>query len=328
MTVAARVWRRKARVGTPKVAAESAGSREDIDVMSPTAPAPDPAGPARTARLRLAGAALLASAVVALSVASLPTERRPSPVRLGLLTAGFGDAGRYDVTAPVTNTEASSRQARVWWLLAVPGAGPEWGRRAYQSSVQSLLLGPGQTRMVRWSESAPVPPGTYLLSAWVHVDDFNGFVHSDRSADIVVRSEGSPLLRHSPPRFGTRITNVDVRASSGSGGKPVLEVGVDNPTAQARRGEVRVGVIPIVTEQVGPAWWRESPALIGAATSIEVAAHTSARVSMEVLAGVPPGRYAVVVLLESAGGELGPPLDEAVMSRSLILPGAERAPER
>ena len=289
--------------------------------------------------VHVAVAAAVAFAAVAYVTSLRPVPPSRTPVVVDAMSVGDRDGRRLEVTVTVVNKHHERKAARVWWLLAVPGRGPEWDRRAYRSSVRSLELAPGEKADLAWDQDAPVPPGLYAVSAWVHVEGANGFNHEDGhlgpaivvGADVdgqgVARVAAESLLRAGPPRFGVGIEQVvaPTEQPAETGGSPAATSGagpvtviVRNPTEQIHRTMVRWGVFP-VAEKVPSDWWRLSSAWWGAPVAVDLGPGESREVALGDVGVAEPGRYGLRVLLDTTAREAGGPLDDVAVASPLLL---------
>ena len=284
--------------------------------------------PARTA-VHVALAAVVAAAAVAYATVLRPSAPSRQPVLVEDLAVGDLDGRRLAVTVTVASEHRDRKIARVWWLLAVPGGGPEWDRRAYRSSVRSMELAPGEEASTSWDQEAEVPPGLYTVSAWVHVEGANGFNHEDGriGADVEIGPDPGPvrgesLLRAGPPRFGVGIERVDgphvLSGPPGSGSTMSGEasVVVRNPTDQTYRAILRWGVFPVV-ENVPMDWWRQPAAWWGPPQALDVPPGESRQVTLGDVGVAEPGRYGMRVLLDTAAREAGGALDDVAVPTPL-----------
>lgn len=275
------------------------------------------------ARLGVAIPALVALAAILPVIVSPRDGEKDPPLQLIDVAAVPTDEQGYEVSSRVFNERDGPRRGRVWWLLATPGEGPDWSRRVYRSSVTAVLVPARSSVPVHWNEQAPVPSGTYELSAWVHVEGANGFVHSDHQMIATVRSRAEPgsLLREGPPRFAVSIDRVTVERSAESSGSVSAEVVLRNPTSALQRTQVRAGVVP-AGEAVTADWWRRSPVAFGPTMAVSLPSQSSETVTVEGVPEVSRGRYAVVIVLEPEGGSSGDPLDEVAVASPIPLPGS------
>ncbi len=286
--------------------------------------------------MRVALAGLLAVAAVGYATLLRPDPPARQPVLVEDLSVRHLDGRRLAVTVNVLNEHQEAKTARVWWLLAVPGDGPEWDRRAYRSSVRSLELMAGDEADLVWEEDAQVPAGLYAVSAWVHVEGANGFTHEDghvgTDVDIGPDTDAPPgegLLRSGPPRFGVEVTSVvaptvlTAEPAAGQAGRTsaAATAVVTNPTGQTQRGLVRWGVFSIV-ENVPIDWWRHPAAWWGKPVSVDLAPGETKRIELGDLGVTEPGRYGVRVLLDTTAREAGGPLDDVAVPIPLDVPAA------
>ncbi len=283
------------------------------------------AGPRR--RFRLGGVAHVAfSAVLAVGAVAYATVLRPgapprTPVRVEEVTAAVVGSRQLAVTVTVRNTNPEAKTARVWWLLAVPGTGPEWDRRAYRSSARTVALDPGGTADLAWDEGAQVPGGLYAVSAWVHVEGANGFTHEDGRVATVVDvgapvdgEPGDALLRAGPPRFHVNVAQVTAPAAAGRPASVVLR----NATDHAQRGLVRWGVFPVV-ENVPSDWWRHPATWWGRSVAVDLEPGEMREVVLGVLAVGQTGRYGLRVVLDSTARDAGGPLDDVALPTPVVV---------
>lgn len=293
------------------------------------------ASPARCASVPRYRRHLFVTAVVSVLAASplIPTLASPSAPRspdrqLRLVNADVAtsDPSAFSVSATVANVGESRQRARVWWVLSAPGAGPEWDRRAYQSPVRVVVLEAGATAPLQWVERLLVPNGQYVFSAWVHTEGPAGFVHTDGFVGRAVRVESrhETILRHAPPRIGLGISTVEVRALGAQPGGLVeieADLTLDNRGSQLRRAYLRWRLVPIPVARDAPAdWWRRTAAFASHPRPVELPAGTSASSKLSERASLPPGVYAVEVLLESVAPDIQGPLDQVVLAAPLIVP--------
>ncbi|MEA2842886.1 MAG: hypothetical protein QOJ69_557 [Actinomycetota bacterium] len=294
---------------------------------TPAAPATSAGGRGSRASLHVVLAGLLAVAAVGYTTLLRPDPPVRQPVLVEDLSVAHLSGRRLAVTVTVLNEHREAKTARVWWLLAVPGNGPEWDRRAYRSSVRSLELMPGDEADLMWEEEAQVPEGLYAVSAWVHVEGANGFTHEDGhvGADIDVGPDtdappGESLLRSGPPRFGVEVTSVaaptvvPAKPTRPQAPRPsaAATAVVTNPTGQTQRGLVRWGVFSIV-ENVPIDWWRQPAAWWGEPKAVDLAPGETKEVALGDLGVTEPGRYGVRVMLDTTAREAGGPLDDVAV---------------
>ena len=268
-------------------------------------------------------------AVAAVAYATLLRPEPPSrkPVLVKALSVADRDGRRLAVSITVVNEHTEAKTARVWWLLAVPGRGPEWDRRAYRSSVRSLHLRPGEEMTVAWDEEAQVPPGLYSTSAWVHVEGANGFTHEDGHVgeDVEVgpavagEAGDGPMLRAGPPRFGVEVADVAAPAALPARSAEVSAV-VRNPSDQIQRTLLRWGVFPIV-ENVPSDWWRQPAVWWGEPKAVDLDPGQTAEVTLGDLGVTEPGRYGVRLILDTTAREAGGPLDDVALPTPLEVEG-------
>lgn len=249
-------------------------------------------------------------AIGALGQALLMPQAQAGPsVRIRGVSASMTPDG-IDVSVQVANPRHERATARVWWLLAPPGKGGEWDRRAYQSAVRPLVVEAGTSTDLEWKEPVLVPEGDYVLSAWAHVPGVGGFVHaSGKLAGAMVTVGKSALLRSSPPRFDMSIAGV---SSTGTADDPrVVDavVSLINTADSPRRGHVRLALGP-VTAPGDPAWWRAAPAWVSGEVTVEVAAGARSEVRVRGVATVPPGQYLARATLLDPVPDLDGPIDE------------------
>jgi uncharacterized cupredoxin-like copper-binding protein len=291
---------------------------------------------------RVALAGLLAVAAVAYATLLRPAPPSRQPVLVEDLSVGHLAGRRLAVTVTVVNEHPDVKAARVWWLLAVPGRGPEWDRRAYRSSVRSLELKPGEKEDLVWDEEAQVPAGLYALSAWVHVEGVNGFNHEDGHVgpDVDIEAAvagggadgpaGGSLLRSGPPRFGVEVAGVEAptvltapspKTPPSKASSPASVV-VHNPTEQTQRALVRWGVFSIV-ENVPSDWWRQPAAWWGKPEAVDLAPGETRTITLGDLDVTEPGRYGMRVVLDTTAREAGGPLDDVAVAVPLEVHAAK-----
>jgi hypothetical protein len=258
----------------------------------------------------VAGAALLQVLVV-----------RPAPatsvLQVRSVSATPSQDGSIDVAVQVTNPRSSPVTARIWWLLATPGPGGEWERRAYQSAVRALIVSPESSVNLNWTEAALVPKGDYVLSAWAHVPGPEGFVHaSGKVADSKVGIGSGALLRAGPPRFDMSITGVVANRDTSDSSHLDATVSLLNAADSPRRAHVQVALGPVAGAG-DPAWWRAAPAWTTDEVTVEIAAGSRAVVPVKGRAVVPPGQYIVRASLVDAAPNIEGPIDEVAVADSL-----------
>jgi hypothetical protein len=253
-------------------------------------------------------ALVAAIGAVAYATVLAPDPPAPHPVRVRAVTARPVDERLLDVTVAVANEHPDRKTARVWWLLSVPGRGPEWERRVYRSSVRPLTLARGERAELRWSEEAPVPSGTYVVSAWVHVEGPHGFTHEDGEVGGRVRVTSGPgdLLRTGPPRFGVAVIAVDTRAAAAT-------VVVQNSSTETQRARLRWAAFP-AEDTVGTDWWRTPAAVWGRSLPVDLAPGETREVRLDDLGTLPPGRYGLRFVLDSTAREAGGAFDDVAVA--------------
>ena len=294
---------------------------------------PEGAGPGGSPRARrgirlsvhLGLALALAVGAVAYATVLRPVPPARQPVLIEDLAVADLGGRRLDVTITVVNEHREPKTARVWWLLAVPGGGPEWDRRAYRSSVTSLELAPGQQAALPWHDDAQVPPGVYTISAWVHVEGDTGFIHEDGRLGDLVDIE---------PAAGTRARqpcSVPPRPDSASGStasprpcsraRPATASAVvHNPSDEVHRMLLRWGVFAVV-ENVPSDWWREPAVWWGTPLAVDLEPGETREVTLGDVGVTVPGRYGVRVLLDPTARETGGPFDDVAVATPLQVGG-------
>ena len=295
------------------------------------APPTPPEGRSSGIRLQVVAAGLLALAAVAYATFLRPAPPTRQPVLVEDLSVGHPGGRRLAVTVTVVNEHPDAKTARVWWLLAVPGDGPEWDRRAFRSSVRSLELQPGEKEDLVWDEDAQVPEGLYAMSAWVHVEGVNGFNHEDGHVgpDVDIGPDpdgtsGESLLRSGPPRFGVEVASVEaptvLPGNRAAGASKAATVVVSNPTGQTQRALLRWGVFSIV-ENVPSDWWRQPAAWWGEPKPVDLAPGETKEITLGDVGVAEPGRYGVHVLLDTTAREAGGPFDDVALPVPLDVAG-------
>ncbi len=276
-------------------------------------------------RFRARGHVALAAAVAGAALLQILVVR-PAPATSALqvrtVSATPSAGGSIDVSVQVTNPRSRPVTARIWWLLAPPGPGGEWDRRAYQSAVRPLVVGPDSSVDLKWTEAALLPQGEYVLSAWAHVPGPGGFVHaSGKVAASKVGISSSPLLRAGPPRFDMSITGVVTNRENADSSHVHASVSLLNAADSPRRAHVQLSLGTVVGAG-DPAWWRAAPAWTTDEVTVEVAAGARAVVPVEGRAVVPPGEYLVRATLVDAAPDIEGPIDEVAVADSLRAIGA------
>ena len=276
----------------------------DVIRTSPTMDGPRPNGrsPSRSVRRRAVPLAL----VVALGVVLLTLYRfapfgseTPTVLGVGAIEVA-DDGGSLHVTTSVTNPSRDSTVARVFWLLASPGDGPEWDRRAYQSGMQTLRLGGGETLPLAWSERPAVPPGSYQLSAWAHTPGRAGFGHAGTARGPVVTVDIRPdLFRARPVPEGMRVTSAAGNVEGWGPSTLAATIEVVNRSDRPQTADLRVSLVPLGDRPLD-SWWRTEDTVVVDQRPVALGPGQSTRVSVERRSALAPGDYLLRATLESS----------------------------
>jgi len=226
---------------------------------------------------------------------------RLAPLQLSGLTYRLAaDQSTVHVTLQVRNTEGSRQSGRVWWLLAAPGEGSPWSRRAYQSALSQVDLKAKKAVTLVWEEQVQLPLGSYELSAWSHVKQDTGFAHSDAelatSGSLHIRPRSPDVLRRGPSRGGVAILGGRVAVASKTPGVVQGEVRLENQTGQVQKGRLRWTLAPM-GDGVSADWWRLGPSLLTGEEDVNVPSRSSSLAPFKQSLRPPPGRYALRVTL-------------------------------
>jgi hypothetical protein len=197
------------------------------------------------------------------------------PLCIGAVSASV-DAGGHSilVSVSVTNVQSATRSGTVWWLLSPPGLEPAWQHDVYQSAVDPVVLRPGETANLQWTEDALIPDGFYALSAWAHVKDANGqFVHSDGKSVpalyIATSANSSSLLRHSAPANGVMIKAARPQTDEGACPSVHLTVTIQNTSDRSETTGFRWELTPIAGSL--PRWWEAPVVFSGGQKELTIA---------------------------------------------------------
>lgn len=284
--------------------------------------------PPRLRHSRLASVLLCATAVVVVATVVQAIALRASsgsvPLEVSSFTATANEERGVEASVTVTNNENHAAEGKVGWLLATPGKGPEWDRRAYQSSVRSVTVPAGESATVRWSEAALLPPGSYVASAWAHVPGPGGYVPSDSRVQGLLRFRATdgPLLRAAPPRFDVR--GVDLRASVSGGHPRRLDavVTVTNDADASRRVIVRVE-LSAVRNGGDPFWWRAPALWSSRPTPMQLEARQTSETKFAEPVAIPAGTYVVRAVVEDLTPDVDGPLDELALAAPVVTDGSQ-----
>ena len=258
--------------------------------------------------------------MIGYSVAPRTAPLRPG-LRLGPVeTAADSDGRNVEVAVKVLNPNPQARIGRVWWIIATPGVGGEWERRAYRSSVRTVDLEPGKEMSIRWREHLMVPTGRYVVSAWVHALGPEGFKHADGriGASLEVGPGTDSVRRAGPPTLGVHVSTVAAEVDLSDPAHVLARTEIANTSGTERRVLVRMGLAS-VAHRDDPYWWRVPPAWAGEAMPLNLPSRGSTSVALDGrIMDLPSGEYAVRVTVADAMADPDGPIDEVSVVEPVV----------
>lgn len=195
-------------------------------------------------RLLVPSAVALFLAIYLLGLTPSGSSESVAPVRIENIQVNrlpHATSPLIEVKVELKNHDSEAHEIQAWWLLARPNAWEPWNPYAFRSSVHGPhTLAAGEKIELSWREEVIAEPGTYELSAWVHIVEGEVTHHSDgkslKDQNIRIDSLVSPFNRRATPSPGLQVSAVNLPPAALDGGLSVptefpLTIVVTNDTA-------------------------------------------------------------------------------------------------
>ena len=220
---------------------------------------------------------------------------------------------RVQAEVSVQNTTNARLEGAVWWLLSLVDGANAWDDSVYRSLSQPVDLKAGESVQLDWIETPAIPPGRYMLSAWVHAADWTGAMHhSDTKTPdptIVEFARSPDIARTSAQTGDVAIASAEPTVTAGFPTKVDVQIELEYSGGPSQPGAVQADFIE--TTPADPRWWTHSPTAVIAET-LQLDSGPNIRADLQGSVLLPPGDYVIAISASTGSGGT----DRGLLTRS------------